>query len=70
MIIRKKGYTTRERWDESMDIHSDSYKVAALSGQEDAVEIIRQAEAAIAQMTGNQAVTLIAYEKTEASGTK
>jgi hypothetical protein len=67
MIIRQKGYTTRERWDESMHIHSDSYKVAALSGQEDAVEIIRQAEAAIAQLTGNTAVTLIAYEKTEAS---
>ncbi|MGN7761272.1 hypothetical protein [Paenibacillus sp. 22594] len=49
-----------------MDIHSDSYKVAALSEQEDAVEIIRQAEAAIAQMNGNKPVTLIAYERTEA----
>ncbi|QSF43807.1 MULTISPECIES: hypothetical protein [Paenibacillus] len=53
-----------------MDIHSDSYKVAALSDQENAVEIIRQAEAAIAQITGNNAVTLIAYEKTEASAAK
>lgn len=50
-----------------MDIHSDSYKVAALSDQEDAVEIIRQAEATIARITGNKAVTLIAYEKTGAS---
>lgn len=48
-----------------MDIHSDSYKVAALADQEDAVEVIRQAEAAIAAMTGNNAVTLIAYEKTD-----
>ncbi|WP_167347620.1 hypothetical protein [Paenibacillus ihuae] len=53
-----------------MDIHSDSYKVAALSDQENAVEIIRQAEAAIAQLTGNHAVTLIAYEKTGASAAK
>ncbi|MNI75081.1 hypothetical protein D3C73_1312070 [compost metagenome] len=53
-----------------MDIHSDSYKIAALSDQEAAVEIIRQAETAIAQMTGNRDVTLIAYEKTKASGVK
>ncbi|MEK5447447.1 hypothetical protein [Paenibacillus sp. FSL R7-0331] len=48
-----------------MEIHSDLYKVAALSGQEDAVEIIRQAEADLARITGKGAVTLIAYEKTE-----
>ncbi|MHA6530242.1 hypothetical protein [Paenibacillus sp. BAC0078] len=47
-----------------MDIHSDSYKVAAFGDQEDAVEIIRQAEAELARMNGNKAVTLIAYEKT------
>jgi hypothetical protein len=46
-----------------MDIHSDSYKIAALSGQEDAVEVIRKAEAAIARLTGINTVTLIAYEK-------
>lgn len=51
-----------------MEIHSDSYKVAVLADQEDAVEVIRQAEAAIAQITGNKAVTLIAYEKTEGTG--
>lgn len=51
-----------------MDIHSDSYKVAALGGQEDVVEVIRQAESAIAQMTGNPGVTLIAYEKTVPAG--
>ncbi|MEK3669653.1 hypothetical protein [Paenibacillus sp. FSL R10-2771] len=51
-----------------MDIHSDSYKVAALSDQEDVVEVIREAESAIARMTGNPGVTLIAYEKTEAAG--
>ncbi|BCG60200.1 hypothetical protein [Paenibacillus sp. URB8-2] len=43
-----------------MDIHSDSYKVAALD-QKDAIEIIRSAEASIAQLTGSP-VTLIAYE--------
>ncbi|AHV98342.1 hypothetical protein [Paenibacillus sabinae] len=45
-----------------MDIHSDSYKVAALEDQRDAVEIIQNAETRIAQLTGNP-VTLIAYEK-------
>ncbi|MBW4080033.1 hypothetical protein [Paenibacillus sp. S150] len=49
-----------------MEIHSDSYKVAAFEDQEDAVEIIRRAEAAIAQINGNKPVTLIAYERTEA----
>lgn len=48
-----------------MDIHSESYKVAELDDHARAVEIIRQAEAAIAQMNGNKAVTLIAYEKTD-----
>ncbi|MNI83759.1 hypothetical protein D3C73_1406010 [compost metagenome] len=53
-----------------MEIHSDSYKVAALSDQGDAVEIIRQAEAAIAQINGNKPVTLIAYERTEPNSPK
>ncbi|WNS43886.1 hypothetical protein [Paenibacillus sp. MMS20-IR301] len=48
-----------------MHIHSDSYKIAAFSGREEVVEVIRQAESAIAQMTGNPGVTLIAYEKTD-----
>ncbi|WP_169834429.1 hypothetical protein [Paenibacillus donghaensis] len=48
-----------------MDIHSDSYKVAAFGEQEDALEIIRNAETAIAELTGNTSVTLIAYEKSE-----
>lgn len=48
-----------------MDIHSDSYKIASLSDQEDVVEVIRQAESEIARMTGNPEVTLIAYEKTD-----
>lgn len=50
-----------------MDIHSDSYKVAALSEQEEALEIIRNAEASIAHLTGNPTVTLIAYEKAKAT---
>ncbi|WP_410514557.1 hypothetical protein PaeBR_09310 [Paenibacillus sp. BR2-3] len=53
-----------------MDIHSDSYKIAALSGEEDAVEVIRNAEAAIAQLTGISSVTLIAYEKNSGNGSK
>ncbi|HBS45461.1 MAG TPA: hypothetical protein DEA91_15130, partial [Paenibacillus sp.] len=53
-----------------MDIHSDSYKVAALSEQEEALEIIRNAEASIAHLTGNPTVTLIAYEKSEVSGSQ
>ncbi|WP_249900059.1 hypothetical protein [Paenibacillus sp. PK3_47] len=51
-----------------MDIHSDSYKVALLNGREDAIEVIRQAEAEVARITGNKDVTLIAYEKTDPSG--
>lgn len=51
-----------------MDIHSDSYKVAALSDREEAIEVIRLAEAEVARITGNKDVTLIAYEKTEAPG--
>lgn len=50
-----------------MDIHSDSYKVAALSEQEEALEIIRNAEASIANLTGNPTVTLIAYEKVKSA---
>ncbi|WP_175406351.1 hypothetical protein [Bacillus sp. FJAT-27264] len=46
-----------------MDIHTDSYKIAALSERDEAVEIIRGAEAALAELTGNPTVTLIAYEK-------
>ncbi len=53
-----------------MDIHSDSYKVAALSEQDAALEIIRNAEASIAHLTGNPTVTLIAYEKSEGSGSQ
>lgn len=48
-----------------MDIHSDNYKFAALSDQDEAIEVIRNAEAAIANLTGNPTVTLIAYEKKE-----
>ncbi|WP_169744923.1 hypothetical protein [Paenibacillus durus] len=47
-----------------MDIYFDSYKIAALEKQDDAVEIIRSAEASIARLTGSP-VTLIAFEKSE-----
>lgn len=48
-----------------MEIRSDNYKVAALGEQDEAIEIIRNAEAMIADLTGNPSVTLIAYEKNE-----
>ena len=54
-----------ERWNPCIEIHSDNYKIAALSGQAEAVEIIRRAENALSQLTGNHSVTLIAYEKND-----
>lgn len=50
-----------------MDIHNDNYKIAAFE-QDEAIEVIRNAEAAIAHLTGNPTVTLIAYEKNEGIG--
>ncbi|MBY9078262.1 hypothetical protein KIH86_17875 [Paenibacillus sp. HN-1] len=47
-----------------MDIHSDRYQVATLEEREEAIEIIRSAEADIARLTGSP-VTLIAYEQKE-----
>ncbi|MFE4711209.1 hypothetical protein ACFRAM_10070 [Paenibacillus sp. NPDC056722] len=46
-----------------MDIHTNNYKIAALSERDEAIAIIRDAEAALAELTGNPTVTLIAYEK-------
>jgi len=53
-----------------MDIHSDNYKIATLSNQDDAVEVIRKAEATLSQLTGNHTVTLIAYEKKGGNNSK
>ncbi|MNB99875.1 hypothetical protein D3C87_1855020 [compost metagenome] len=47
-----------------MDIHSDRYQVAPLEEREEAIEIIRSAEADISRLTGSP-VTLIAYEKND-----
>ncbi|GAA0135840.1 hypothetical protein YSY43_26800 [Paenibacillus sp. YSY-4.3] len=47
-----------------MNISTDTYKIAPLNDQEQAVALIKEAEAAIAEATGNE-VTLIAYEKSE-----
>ncbi|WP_196427143.1 hypothetical protein [Paenibacillus woosongensis] len=47
-----------------MDITTDTYQIAPLNDQKQAVEIIKEAEAAIAEATGNE-VTLIAYEKSK-----
>lgn len=42
----------------------ENYKFAPLSASDKAIEIIRNAESAIGEITGYP-VTLIAYEKTE-----
>lgn len=47
-----------------VDISTDTYQIAPLNDQKQAVAIIKEAEAAIAEATGNE-VTLIAYEKSE-----
>lgn len=47
-----------------MNIHTDEYKIASLSNDEQTVNAIKAAEAAIASLTGKE-VTLIAYEKTD-----
>ncbi|CAM4446100.1 hypothetical protein [Paenibacillus tarimensis] len=47
-----------------MKIHTDEYTIAPLNGHEQAVDLIQQAEDAIAELTG-QRVTLIAYERNE-----
>ncbi|WP_191089459.1 hypothetical protein [Paenibacillus spiritus] len=44
-----------------MDIHSDSYRVAALDRGEAAVRLIREAEQEVSRLAGRP-VTLIAYE--------
>lgn len=46
-----------------MNIKTDEYKIASLSGDEQTVSAIQVAEATIANLTGKE-VTLIAYEKT------
>lgn len=47
-----------------MDFHSDEYKIASLSDDEQTINAIKAAEAAIASLTGKE-VTLIAYERTD-----
>ncbi|WP_181438869.1 hypothetical protein [Paenibacillus sambharensis] len=47
-----------------MEIKTDQYTIAPLNGHEQAVDVIQQAEDAIAELTG-QRVTLIAYERNE-----
>jgi len=45
-----------------MDIQTNDYKVARLTDTGEALELLRQAEASISELTGCD-VTLIAYEK-------
>ncbi|TVY10802.1 hypothetical protein [Paenibacillus cremeus] len=49
-----------------MNIETDRYQIASLSEQSQALHIIQEAEAKIAEMTGRD-VTLIAYSKTGAT---
>lgn len=46
----------------AMRIETEDYRIAPLTAEEEAVEVIREAEEIIAGLTGNK-VTLIAYEK-------
>lgn len=47
-----------------MKIETDQYQIAPLAASREAIEVIREAESVIAELTGNP-VTLIAYEKKE-----
>lgn len=47
-----------------MDIHTNDYRIAPLNNKQEALALLEQAEASIAEMTGRK-VTLIAYEKNE-----
>lgn len=49
--------------DESLDIQTNDYKIAHLP-KEEALNILKQAESSLAELTGRE-VTLIAYEKHE-----
>ncbi|MNI24053.1 hypothetical protein D3C76_1725240 [compost metagenome] len=52
-----------------MNILTDTYKLAPLNNDDQAVVVIQEAEAMIHRITGNK-ITLIAYEKTENEGSK
>lgn len=45
-----------------MNIQTDQYQIAPLQASNKAIEVIREAENAIAEMTGKK-VTLIAYQE-------
>ncbi|WP_410768094.1 hypothetical protein [Fontibacillus sp. BL9] len=47
-----------------MEILTDKYQVAPLDAGADAVAVIKEAEAALEEMTGGK-ITLIAYEETK-----
>lgn len=49
--------------EESLDIHTNDYMIADLP-KEEALNILKQAESSLAELTGRE-VTLIAYEKHE-----
>jgi|GEM_PF-744401 hypothetical protein len=49
-----------------MDIHTNDYRIAPLNDRQEAVELLKRAEATIAELTGRD-VTLIAYERNDAA---
>jgi len=49
-----------------MEIHTNNYRIAPLNDKQEVLELLKRAEASIAEMTGRD-VTLIAYERNEAA---
>jgi hypothetical protein len=47
-----------------MDIHTNNYRIAPLDDKQEVLQLLKQAEATIAEMTGRD-VTLIAYERND-----
>lgn len=48
----------------TMDIHTNNYRIAPLDDKQEVLQLLKQAEATIAEMTGRD-VTLIAYERND-----
>lgn len=55
----------KKRSEDLMDIQTNQYEIAPLENEAEALKLLEQTEASIAEMTGRE-VTLIAYEKSEA----
>jgi len=56
----------RQEGEARMEIHTNNYRIAPLNDKQEVLELLKRAEASIAEMTGRD-VTLIAYERNEAA---